>query len=125
MEFRRNDDNQATLLNKGAKDLRRDPDMPNAVVTTWEISFRQIRKQYEPAANLLSLMCLFNWQGIPDFLVQEGNDHLAFVSAMAPLINFSLVAAELGGKFFEMHRLVQIATRRWLESDGKIQEWKG
>ena len=113
------------LLNSNVVDLRRDPDMPNAVIATWEMSFRQIRRRHEPAANLLSLMCLFNWQGIPDFLVQEGDDHLAFVSAMAPLINFSLVAAELGGNLFEMHPLVQIATRRWLESDGKIQEWKG
>ena len=35
------------------------------------------------------------------------------------------VKLNVGGKIFEMHRLVQIATRRWLESDGKIQEWKG
>jgi hypothetical protein len=125
MEFLRNEANQATLLNKGAEDLRRDPDMPNAVITTLEISFRQIREQHEAAADLLSLMCLFNRQGIPDSLIREDDDHLAFVSAMAPLINFSLVTAELGGEFFEMHRLVQIATRRWLESDGKIQEWKG
>ena len=125
IEFRRNETNKATLLNESAKDLRRDPDMPNAVITTWEITFRQIRKQHEPAADLLSLMCLFNWQGIPDVLIQDNDDHLAFVSAMAPLINFSLVTAELGGKFFKMHRLVQIATRRWLESNGRIQEWKG
>src|SRR5947209_8374614 len=70
-------------------------------------------------------MCLFNCQGTPDFLVREDDDHLAFANAMAPLINFSLITAELGGEFFEMHRLVQIATRRWLESDGKILEWKG
>src|SRR5947199_2785006 len=47
------------------------------------------------------------------------------MTIMGPLINFSLVTVELGGKFFEMHRLVQIATRRWLKSDCKIQEWKG
>ncbi len=123
-EFHRNDTNQATLLNKAAEDLRRDPDISYAVLTTWEISFRQIREQHEPSADMLSLMCLFNRQGIPDFLIREDDDHLAFVSAMAPLINFSLVTAELGGEFFEMHRLVQIATRRWLESDGKTQEWK-
>jgi tetratricopeptide (TPR) repeat protein len=125
IEFLRNEANQATLLNKGAEDLRRDPDMPSAVITTWEISFRQIREQHEPAADLLSLMCLFNRQGIPEFLIREDDDHLAFMSAISPLINFSLVTAELGGEFFEMHRLVQIATRRWLESDSKIQEWKG
>ncbi len=90
MEFRRNEANQATLLNKGAKDLRRDPDMPNAVITTWEISFRQISEQHKSAADLLSLMCLFHWQGIPDFLIQDGDDNLAFVNAMGPLITFPL-----------------------------------
>jgi tetratricopeptide (TPR) repeat protein len=137
--FRKNSRSQVTLLNNGAPDLRRDTEVPDAVISTWEISFIQIRKQCLAAANLLSLMAMFSRQGIPDFLIkpeiqeeddQSGNDgslqdpEFEFEQAIGLLIDFSLVRAETNKKFFEMHRLVQLATRRWLQSTNLIQEWK-
>jgi tetratricopeptide (TPR) repeat protein len=137
--FRKNNANQTTLLNSGARDLRRDSEVPDSVISTWEISFIQIREQYLPAANLLSLMSLFNRQSIPDVLIKpethddDGKfDHdadspepeIEFDNAIALLIAFSLVRTETNKDFFEMHRLVQVATRRWLESNGSIQQWK-
>jgi hypothetical protein len=49
---------------------------------------------------------------------------IEFDNAIALLIAFSLVRSETNEDFFEMHRLVQVATRRWLESNGSIQQWK-
>ena len=43
-EFQKSQINQAALLNLNIKDLRRDPTVPNAVMSTWEISFDQTRK---------------------------------------------------------------------------------
>lgn len=135
----RNNANQATLLNSGAPDLRRDSEVPDAVISTWEISFIQIRQQCLPAANLLSLMSLFNRQGIPEILIKpKSHDHdsqsktdedlrdpeIEFETAIALLIAFSLVRTETNRDLFEIHRLVQVATRRWLESNGSIQQWK-
>lgn len=122
-EFRSSQKNQTTLLNSNHADLRRDGALPNAVITSWQLSFDHIRTAYPEAANLLSLMSIFNRQAIPQFLVQGGYDDLAFCEVMGPLLSFSLVRAETTGQMFELHRLVQITTRHWLERDNSRQYW--
>ena len=122
-EFRKSQDNQTTLLNANHADLRRDGEVPNAVITSWQLSFDHIRTAYPRAADLLSLMAIFNRQAIPQFLVQGDSDDLAFCEVIGPLLNFSLVRAETTGQMFELHRLVQIATRHWLERDSSSQHW--
>ena len=122
-EFRKSQDNQTTLLNRNHADLRRDGEVPNAVITSWQLSFDYIQTAYPKAAELLSLMSIFNRQAIPQFLVQGVYDDLAFCEVMGPLLNFSLVRAEATGQMFELHRLVQIATRHWLERDSSSQHW--
>ena len=122
-EFRKSQDNQTTLLNANHADLRRDGEVPNAVITSWQLSFDHIRPAYPKAADLLSLMSIFNRQAIPQFLVQGEYDDLAFCEVMGPLLNFSLVRAETTGQMFELHRLVRIATRHWLARDSSNQHW--
>ena len=122
-EFRKSQDNQTTLLNSNHADLRRDGEVPNAVITSWELSFDHVRVTYPKAADLLSLMSFFNRQAIPQFLVQGGYDDLAFCEVIGPLLNFSLIRADSTVQMFELHRLVQIATRHWIERDGSSQEW--
>ena len=122
-EFRKSQDNQTTLLNSNHADLRRDGEVPNAVITSWQLSFDHIRTAYPKAADLLSLMSIFDRQAIPQFLVQGGYDDLAFCEIMGPLLNFSLVRTEATGQIFELHRLVRIATRHWLERDSSSQHW--
>ena len=122
-EFRKSQDNQTTLLNANHADLRRDGEVPNAVITSWQLSFDHIRPAYPKTADLLSLMSIFNRQAIPQFLVQGEYDDLAFCEVMGPLLNFSLVRAESTGQMFELHRLVQIATRHWLARDSSNQHW--
>lgn len=124
--FRRSNENQAALLNKDKKDLRRDRGVPNAVITSWELSFNQIRKMTPDSAKLLSLMSYFNRQAIPQSLVQGDVDEIAFYDQVNPLLSFSLIRPEIGGNTFEMHRhrLVQTAMRHWLRSEGSDQFWK-
>ena len=76
--FRRSKEDQVALLNKNKEDLRRDPGVPNAVVTSWEISFQQIRTNSPDAADLLSLMSYLNRQAIPSFLIQGDVDEISF-----------------------------------------------
>ena len=122
-ELRKSQDNQTTLLNSNHADLRRDGEVPNAVITSWQLSFDHIRTAYPEAADLLSLMSIFNRQAIPQSLIQGGHDDLAFCEVMGPLLNFSLVRADTTGQMFELHRLIQIATRHWLERDSSSQHW--
>ena len=119
--FRRSNEDKVSLLNKNKKDLRRDGEVPNAVITSWELSFNQLRSG---SANLLSLMSYFNRQAIPQFLIQGNDDEASFEDDINPLISFSLIRAEVRGDTFEMHRLIQIATQHWLCSEGYDQSWK-
>lgn len=106
-------------------DLRRDPSIPSSVLMTWQISFDQIHRENRPAVELLSLMSVFDRQGIPEFLLHDKNeDDLQFEGRLAPLEEFSLITSEGNGRSFQIHRLVQIAIRSWLEQHREIDRWK-
>ena len=115
----------ADILLDDMGDLRRDTTIRNSVLLTWHISFDQINGENRAAAELLSLMSLFDRQGIPQYLLQEqGEDDLRFENRLAPLEEFSLITLEDGGQSFQMHRLVQMAIRSWLERHGETDRWK-
>ncbi|KAI0116315.1 hypothetical protein GGR51DRAFT_574646 [Nemania sp. FL0031] len=100
-----------------------------AVSAAWQLSFDTIRKHYPYSFKLLSLMSLFHFNDIPDFLfigntpTYEANESL-FEEDLEPLLRFSLIV--LDGEKFDMHRLVQHATRSWLlanhEMPQRVQE---
>jgi hypothetical protein len=53
--FRDSESNQTHLLQReDAKDLRRDPSIRHAVITTWQLSFEQIRRNLPAATDLLA-----------------------------------------------------------------------
>ena len=122
--FRRSKEDQVALLNKNKEDLRRDRGVPNAVVTSWEISLQQIRKNSPASADLLSLMSYLNRQAIPSFLIQGDVDEISFQEDINLLLSFSLIRVEIREDFFEMHRLVQVAMQHWLRTEGYEQLWK-
>jgi len=120
--------NNEHVLNGDAGDFRRDKSAKNSIVT-WQISFDHIRGTFPSAAQLLSLMSFFNRQGIPDFVLQtarmysagekddtyDANEGMNFDTDIATLQAYCLVSVDQDGKTFQMHRLVQFATKRWLE----------
>ena len=55
----------ATGAGRDAGDTRRDWSAVHSIFMTWQISFDHIRGQRPSAARLLSLMSLFDRQGIP------------------------------------------------------------
>ncbi|QGA15967.1 hypothetical protein EYB26_003634 [Talaromyces marneffei] len=119
--FQQSESNQEHLLNyNDAHDLRRDRSIRHPVITTWQISFDQIRRICPKATDLLALMSMFDRQGIPTQLLSDGMDQLQFEDAMAPLISFSLVRVEFGGQSFDLHRLVQLSARQWLKKQGLL-----
>jgi tetratricopeptide (TPR) repeat protein len=126
---RSSDKDQARLLGKDLGDSRRDSQATNSIIATWQISFEHIRNSLPTAANLLSLMSLFDRQGIPERLLQDryGNDQeeADFDDDIQTLLSFSLIRTSADGSEFEMHRLVQLATKKWLELNDELEKWKG
>ncbi|KAF2676434.1 putative kinesin [Lentithecium fluviatile CBS 122367] len=47
-----------------------------------------------------------------------------FEEDVVVLRNFCLVSVNIDGTNFEMHALVQLATRNWLDSNGKLKQWR-
>ena len=128
-DLRKGDRDRAKLLDTDVGDFRRDGTASNSIIATWQISFAYIRRVRPSATRLLSLMSLFDRQGIPESLLdgryQESNDSSSdFEDDLNMLTNFSLVTADIGGNQFEMHRLVQFSTKRWLELNEELEKWK-
>ncbi|KAK6857488.1 hypothetical protein PG995_006315 [Apiospora arundinis] len=160
-KFTRSDRKRATLLDYEGRQLRRDREAKNSIIITWQISFDHIRQTRPSAADLLSLMCFCDRQGIPESLLrtsdekegatgrpdqyrrspaldgsdsdQEPSDEDVesdssiddqFEKDVSSLRDYSFISAVEDGKTFEMHSLVQLATRRWLEFEGQQETWK-
>jgi tetratricopeptide (TPR) repeat protein len=70
-ELEKVDDTSASLLEESLPQLQRDPARSNSVVATWKVTFEYVRKASPSAARLLSLMCLFDRQNIPEALLQK------------------------------------------------------
>jgi tetratricopeptide (TPR) repeat protein len=128
-DFRGSEKNRASLLQEDIGDIRRDSTASNSIIATWQISFEHIRKERSSAARLLSLMSLFDRQRIPEALLlqnyqDEGDVEANFEDDLSTLISYSLVTMNIEGNEFEMHRLVQFSTKKWLELYNELENWK-
>jgi hypothetical protein len=134
-EYRQSDSRKTSLLNRGAGHLRRDAAASNSVLITWQISFDHIRRTRQSAAGLLSLMSFFDRQGIQEALLRRQGSTAAepvlaaqtddeFEDDVLALRDYSFIAVTKDASTFEMHSLVQLATRTWLESEGQLDKWR-
>jgi hypothetical protein len=114
-ELKASDSDLQDYLDENLPDLRRYPDSENSVTRTWKLSFDQIAKHLPRAANLLSLMVQLNRQAIPKALLKHKSDRsIEFNKAVGTLQAYSLIRTEKGESSFEVPRLIQLSTLRWL-----------
>ncbi|KAI1294042.1 hypothetical protein F5Y03DRAFT_373633 [Xylaria venustula] len=145
-EFQKSERNKLSLLNYDSGDLRRDRSAANSVITTWQISFGFLRLARPSATDLLSLMSFFDCAGIQESLVRpidknDSSDHEenpgliskdsyevpnnGFEDDIATLRNYCLITMKETGEVFEMHGLVQLSTRKWLNANGETERCQG
>ncbi|PSN58707.1 hypothetical protein BS50DRAFT_450258, partial [Corynespora cassiicola Philippines] len=55
---------------------------------------------------------------------EDGDRDEKFEDDVSTLRDYSFIAVTAGRLNFEMHRLVQLATRKWLEAHGQQERWK-
>ncbi|KAK6605164.1 hypothetical protein H4I96_05746 [Botrytis cinerea] len=87
------------LLSEEFEDDGRYDNIKNPVATTWLISFEQIRDRDPLAANYLSFMACIDPKDIPSLFFRQEDQAL------------------------DLHRLVHLATRNWLQQNGLITQW--
>ncbi|RAQ98612.1 TPR-like protein [Stemphylium lycopersici] len=153
-EYRKSERKRSSLLSYDSGPLHRDWEAKNSIIVTWQISFEYIQRTRSSAADLLSLMSFFDRQGIPEDLLRprtgrqeaqtkqtgrvksdgdsDSEDDASQSSAgddqfegdIVALRNFCFVSVDTSGTSFEMHALVQLATRQWLQGNSKLERWK-
>jgi tetratricopeptide (TPR) repeat protein len=147
--FRKNDRKRTKLLKNEGQGLQRDEQASNSILITWQISFEHVREIRASAADLLSLMSFFDHQGIvesalrissgaqktdetssrkrrrdsTDSDVQFEADY-EFGEDIVILRDFSFISSTQVPHTFQMHALVQLATRSWLEDHNQISQWR-
>ncbi|TPX13273.1 uncharacterized protein E0L32_006246 [Thyridium curvatum] len=126
--LKKSDQHLLELLSEEFDTVGRELGTPRAVAQTFILSFEQIRKNDHYASDILSVMSLLDRQVIPwAFLDAFDRRHspckeahvsdLCLTKALGILKAFSLISDDSGGdgrQTFTMHRLVQLATRKWL-----------
>ena len=123
--LRPGDVNAKDLLEQAYYDPGRDSKIQNSIFLTWQISFDQITKQKPRAAEILSLMAVLDGQAISDmFLRRKDERKVNFDTAIGTLKAFSLVTEEKNEAIFNIHRLVQLSTQKWLELQHVLVEWQ-
>ena len=122
--FRESEDMGQRLLGQASHDLRRDPDLPNAVITTWQISFEYLESRNSLTTSLLSLFGVIDRQRIPRFLAYFlHKDRLEVDEALSQLIAFSLIKTEASNEYFELHELVEMVLHAWISKSGRLAYW--
>ena len=105
------------LMSKEFRDNTRYPGSQNAVATTWLVSFDQIRKIDNTAANLLSFISCIEPKGIPQSLLPGSESTEQLVDAIGTLCAYAFLTRRGDGKVFDMHSLVHLATRIWVQRE--------
>ena len=122
--FRGNSEDVLELLSEDLPDITRDQFRPNAIIRTFLMTFDQIRSESPKAADFLSLMSMLDWQQIPRFLIYEPDNPLNYKSAMQHLEAYSMVKVVDKQGTIAVHRLIHLATKRWLRLQGTSVYWE-
>ncbi|TVY64167.1 Calcium-independent phospholipase A2-gamma, partial [Lachnellula suecica] len=95
----------------------------NPVASTWLLSFKRIQNRDPLAAKILSIMSCFEPKAIPRFLIiPKGPPKKKDLDAIGTLKAYSFITEQEGPQLYDLHRLVHLATRNWLEGNGSLVE---
>ncbi|RAK81387.1 putative kinesin [Aspergillus fijiensis CBS 313.89] len=127
--FQKSDRKKLSLLDYEGGHLRRDREAHNSIMITWQITFDHLRRARPSAADLLSLMSFFDRLGIPEALLRHREDkdnHKLdlWEKGLANLSDEDSTSSHDDQFDVDMHRLVQLATLKWLEIQGQFQNWR-
>ncbi|KAL7948816.1 hypothetical protein V8C42DRAFT_312410 [Trichoderma barbatum] len=130
------DEGDASLvdqLSEPFETVGRDSDTPQALTATWIISFQQIERTQPIASDTLCFLSLLHNQAIPktyteEYYLQRQPEHAqgslsaGLIKALGTLKAFSFIS-EGKDRHINMHRLVQLVTRKWLINKDQLAQF--
>ena len=111
------------ILSEDFMDEGRYCDLQNPIATTWLISFEQIRTREPLASDYLSFMSCLDPKAIPKSLLPPAPTKKKGIDAFGLLSAYSFISQRPTESSFDLHRLVHLATRNWLNKQGMLSEW--
>ncbi|KAJ3496400.1 hypothetical protein NLG97_g2685 [Lecanicillium saksenae] len=113
-------DTLPSVLGRHFKDMNRQRGAQNAIGTTWIVSFRQLEKLDPVAASLLSFLAYIEPRAIPQGMLPGAESESEKMEwALGMLCSYSFLTRRGETDVFDMHNLVQLATRGWIEAQGR------
>ncbi|KAI2630005.1 hypothetical protein GGS21DRAFT_492114 [Xylaria nigripes] len=113
------------LLSHEFKDRHRysdDTKTRNAIAATWLISFEQISQRNPQAADYLKFLSVLVEKDIPESLL-PGARAITKTEAINTLMAYGFIAKRDTQDSFDMHRLVHLAMRIWLQQKEEWSQW--
>jgi tetratricopeptide (TPR) repeat protein len=105
------------LLSEDFEDEGRYETTQNPVATTWWISFQQIQRQNQLAADYLSSMACMDPRDLPHSLLPQPSSKNEGIKAIGLLKAYAFVTEQAMDHSLNLHRLVHLATRNWLRTN--------
>ncbi|KAI8716606.1 PNPLA domain-containing protein [Fusarium sp. LHS14.1] len=108
----------ASLLSRDFHDRTRYTESKNAVATTWWVSFNQIVAEDCVAADLLRFISRIEAKAIPLSILPRGESMEQLTYSVGTLCAYTFLLPRDGQDIYDMHSLVHLATRLWVETSG-------
>jgi hypothetical protein len=118
-----NEETLINLLSKEAEYEGRYKGVSNAVAVTWLISFQHVSRDKPLTARILRIVCFLAATDIPVSLFLHGKIELEVDEAISTLKSYAFITDREDPGLFDIHQLVQLAMRTWLEKKGEQEEW--
>ena len=106
-----------SLMSREFHDSTRYNGSLNAVATTWLVSFHQIQKSNSAATKLLLFLSCIEPKAIPQSMLPPLPSEEAMVYAIGTLDGYAFLVRRGNTEIFDMHSLVHLAMRIWVERD--------
>ncbi|KAH8598500.1 kinesin light chain 1 [Bisporella sp. PMI_857] len=123
---------ETELFSEHFEDPNRYREMDSTIAKTWHISFDQIRRQDRLASEYLSFMACIDRINIPQSLLPSGGSLVQQAKALGTLTGYAFIierqqtVQEIDReRFFDMHRLVHMASVCWLDGHDERVTWAG
>jgi hypothetical protein len=111
-----------SLMSREFQDSSRYKGSQNAVATTWLVSFEQICKSDSAAADLLSFMSCIEPKAIPRSILPGLGVEEQMFHAIGTLCAYAFLVRRGESETFDMHSLVHLATRIWIQKQGLVAQ---
>ena len=122
--LRSTEQDTVSLLSREFRDNTRYSSSRNAVAATWLISFDQIRRSDSLAADLLSFISCIENKAVPRSILPTVEPEERMVHAIGTLRAYAFVTKRGDTDIYDMHRLVHLATKVWLDKQDALLKVK-